>query len=65
MVEERCMKVFRASIKTKSTEENYLNCMKYFKDFGKFNKYRDILKLKPKKLTRLIEDYIVFRREKK
>ena len=64
MIEERCMKLFLTSIKTKSTEVNYLSCMRYFKEFGKFKKYQDILKLKPKKLTEVIEDYIMFRREK-
>ena len=57
------MKLFEAAIKTAATKEDYLNGMRYFKDFTKIQKYEELIKMKPKKLTELIEDYILHRRE--
>ena len=56
---ERCMKMFKAGIKTKPTWDLYSRYLKQFKEWGKFETYTDIIKLKPKKLQRMIEDYVL------
>ena len=56
------MEIFYESLKTESTKQNYKDCMKWFKEFAKLEKYQDILDLDSEKLTKLIFSYIIYRK---
>ena len=59
---ERCFRLFLAGLSdSKATRDGYTDRMRYFKEWAKFEKYSDLLKMDPKKLQALIEDYIFYR----
>ena len=53
--------MFLAGLNTDVTREGYTLRMKYFQDWAKFEKFSDLLKMDPKELQALIEDYIFYR----
>ncbi|MGI9566751.1 MAG: hypothetical protein ACR2LL_07030 [Nitrosopumilus sp.] len=50
MTEERCVRLFLASIKSDVTRKEYLKNLDRFRTFTKTNKYSELLKIKEKKL---------------
>jgi len=54
--EERCIRLFLASINSDVTKREYLKNLDRFRAFTKINKYSELLKIKEKKLQAIVED---------
>ena len=56
---ERCIRIFKAGVKSEATWKSYFDSLTLFKNWGKYATYSDILKRDPKELQMHLEDYIL------
>ena len=61
-IKEPCLEIFLECIKSDSAKVSYQNCMRYFKDFTKLDTYQEIVDMEPKKLTQLVQSYVIHRK---
>ena len=60
--QDRCVKIFLESLKSEVTKTNYMRALGYFRDFAKIENFSELLEMDSKKLSELIEDYIIDRK---
>ena len=54
--------LFHSAIKSDKTKECYDNYLRYFKDYFMIKSYDKLVKLDPKKIQTMIQDYVMYER---
>ena len=65
MIESRCMILFHSAIKSEATRKNYDYQLNHFRKHCLLRNFESLLKIKPSKIQEMLEDYVLFQRERK
>jgi len=61
---QRSLKIFEASIKSDNTKQVYLTLLEKFKRWAEVKDFDDLLKADEKSIQRLVEDYVMYLKDK-